>query len=371
MSEDDTDHSSESEEMEAMLDRAIVQAVLSVQRTKRKRVTPVPNTLLPPPPLHPVNLSDLIQLAFMCQTAVYRDCQQLGSIYEPLVELQGMVGAESLKQSIVDLLLQRLQHGLVMPSLGHICITGAPGTGKTTVAGILAKLLSKLQNTEGHVVHFRPETAIAPFLGQTAPKVTKLIESAFGGVLLIDEVTSLADGRTATSSDSFSKTAIDILNRMLSEHGEKFTCIVAGYKDEIHRDFFSVNPGLQRRFTSHWHMDGYSPEEMCTMAKNLFIKKQCVLTDSLPLALFTERAPHSTKPPLLDGKVSSGSLFQHNAASIETFVDCVIRAHAKRVFGALEKNRISHQDVLDGTEALRVLNTVPNTSRESCLSMYT
>ena len=56
MSEDDTDHSSESEEMEAMLDRAIVQAVLSVQRTKRKRVTPVPNTLLPPPPLHPTSI---------------------------------------------------------------------------------------------------------------------------------------------------------------------------------------------------------------------------------------------------------------------------------------------------------------------------
>ena len=377
-SDSDTDPSEDMDR--ALLNDAILQALVQMHQTdsrKRKRNADVPisNLLLSAPPCYPHDLTSLITLAQQCSTnQMFRDCQHLGALTPLLLELQQLVGLSEIKQSIAELVLLRLQKGQVpLPILGHICIVGAPGTGKTTVVNLLAKLLAKLDGSNGQVVPFRPETAIAGFLGQTAPKTAALITSAFGGVLLIDEVTSLTAGRTATSGDSFSKAAIDVLNRMLTEDGSKFTCIVAGYETEIERDFFSVNPGLRRRFTACWKIPGYTPLEMLEVTRRLLATKQMRVSPDcvLDTRFFLERLANTDKPVLVQGKVSSGSLFGDNVGSVEVFVDCLIRSHATRVFGQLEKGLLLPLDVEHGFSAFRTLRNTnvfqavserPNTS---------
>jgi SpoVK/Ycf46/Vps4 family AAA+-type ATPase len=343
-----------------LLDAAILAAIMCCSNKsvrKRRRVDDPPNIMLPPPPLRPTSLCELIELAKQSTTIVYRDCQMLGPLLPHLEELNALIGLDTIKQSIAEMVIRRLQkNSVVVPTLGHICITGGPGTGKTTIANLLAKLLASMGDCDtGQVVHFRPETAVGQFVGQTAPKVTALIKSAFGGVLLIDEVTSLSDGRSSSSGDSFSKTAIDILNRMLTEDGQKFICIVAGYADEIDRDFFSVNQGLHRRFTTTWSIDGYTPEEMCAMTykmiatKCMTLESQCLIVPKM----FIERLKNSEKPVLVNGYVSKGSLFSENAGSVDLLLDNILRCHATRVFGDVVKNILIQADVDNGLKLMR------------------
>ena len=201
--------------------------------------------------------------------------------------------------------------------------------------------------------------------------MTALIKSAFGGVLLVDEVTSLSDGRSASSGDAFSKMAIDILNRMLTEDGHRFICIVAGYADEIDRDFYSMNQGLRRRFTTTWSIDGYTASEMLEMTLRLFVAKGMVLeTCVLTANMFVERLKHSDVPVMIDGYVSKGALFSENAGSVELFVDNVLRCHASRVFGETVKNIIIQADIDTGLMRMREKSFNTTRSIPTSSTMY-
>jgi len=204
----------------------------------------------------------------------FQDSAKLPALIPHLQELQAMVGLRKIKQQVLDLVLHRVQTGLPKAYLGHVIIHGGPGVGKTTFANILAKVLHALGDLKkSKVVHASAQNMIAEYLGQTTNKTKNLIESAFGGVLLLDEASSLSDGRSNGSGDSFSKSAIDTLNRMLTEHESKFVCIIAGYKDEIKRDFMDVNPGLARRFTSVFEMEPYRPAELQQIAERRLLEK--------------------------------------------------------------------------------------------------
>lgn len=236
---------------------------------KLRRRASIPNTLLPPPPIFPTDLKSLIELAERCKDRVYADTQRLYPLLGPLKELNSLVGLVQLKQQVTDFVINKLQKkpkSEKKDALHHVLLFGPPGVGKTTFLGILSSILTGLGTiTSNKVVFGTPSSMIGRFLGSTAPMTESVIRSSFGGVLAIDEASAFSDGRSADSGNSFSKSCLDTLNRMLTEHGSKFVCVLAGYKSDIIRDVLSVNPGLKRRFTTVFEFDGYTPDQMCQL----------------------------------------------------------------------------------------------------------
>ena len=198
----------------------------------------------------------------------YITYERLLWIIEELREFDSLIGLGDLKVSLVDQIIffvQNLQSGELM----HTVLYGEQGCGKTTIGNILAKMYSNLGIlSEGTFTVARRSDFIAGYLGQTAIKTKKLLDSCMGGVLFIDEAYSL--GPSDGDSDSFSKEAIDTLNQFLSENYENFICIIAGYEKNLNDNFFSKNPGLDRRFPWKFKINKYSDKELFNIFKNNF-----------------------------------------------------------------------------------------------------
>jgi len=190
----------------------------------------------------------------------YTDC---------LAKLDGMVGLDSVKKEISNLaafLNLQIRRGETNTFQGkHYVFTGNPGTGKTTVARIMADVFRTLGIlSRGQLVEADRSKLVAGFAGQTAIKTNQLIDSAMGGVLFIDEAYTLKSG----DNDTFGAEAIDTLLKRLEDDRGKFICIVAGYTDNMH-DFIDTNPGLKSRFTQTIHFEDYTPDELTQIFINL------------------------------------------------------------------------------------------------------
>ena len=190
----------------------------------------------------------------------YTDC---------LAKLDGLVGLDSVKKEISNLaafLNLQIRRGESNTFQGkHYVFTGNPGTGKTTVARIMADVFRTLGIlSRGQLVEADRSKLVAGFSGQTAIKTNQLIDSAMGGVLFIDEAYTLKSG----DGDSFGAEAIDTLLKRLEDDRGKFICIVAGYTDNMH-DFIDTNPGLKSRFTQTIHFEDYTPDELTQIFINL------------------------------------------------------------------------------------------------------
>src|SRR6202012_6207788 len=162
-----------------------------------------------------------------------------------------LVGLQAVKQKVaeigslllVDRARQRFGLSASRPNL-HMCFTGAPGTGKTTVALMMADLLRRLGYLEkGHLVHAMRDDLVAEYVGQTAPKTKKVLERAMGGVLFIDEAYYLY---RAMDSRDYGQEAIDILLQVMENERDKLVVILAGYKEKM-EGFFESNPGMRSR----------------------------------------------------------------------------------------------------------------------------
>lgn len=200
----------------------------------------------------------------------------LNELVPILKELNEMIGLEQAKQQIITHILYFIR-GLAnnpcnscidcslqipciknMQDMFHTVITGPPGVGKTTFAKILGKIYCKLGKTQDKFNIVSRSQLISGYLGRTAKKTQKVINKSIGGVLFIDEAYSL--GNTG-DHDSYSKECIDTLNLNLSEN-RNFICIIAGYKEELEKCFFGVNPGLERRFVFRYNIEPYSYDEL-------------------------------------------------------------------------------------------------------------
>lgn len=190
-------------------------------------------------------------------------------ISDCLAKLDGLVGLTAVKKEVSNLasfLNLQIKRGETNTFQGkHYVFTGNPGTGKTTVARIMADVFRTLGIVaKGQLVEADRSKLVAGFSGQTAIKTNQLVDQAMGGVLFIDEAYTLKSG----DGDTFGSEAIDTLLKRLEDDRGKFICIVAGYTDQMH-DFIDSNPGLKSRFTQTIHFDDYTPDELTEIFLNL------------------------------------------------------------------------------------------------------
>jgi SpoVK/Ycf46/Vps4 family AAA+-type ATPase len=177
-----------------------------------------------------------------------------------LKELNQLIGMKQLKQQIINQILFFIQSLNDQGIFYHSVITGNPGTGKTTIINLLSKIYKHMGFlTTNKIVKVDRSDLIGQYLGHTAFQTKKVLESAKGGILLIDEVYSLG---SLDNRDSFAKECVDTINQYLSEHVDELVCIIAGYEDEIESYFFKQNKGLKRRFPWKFNIEDYSAEEL-------------------------------------------------------------------------------------------------------------
>ncbi len=166
----------------------------------------------------------------------------------------------------------------------HTILIGNPGTGKTTVARILAKIYKALGILEkGHMVETDRQGLVAGFVGQTAIKTAEKIEEAIGGVLFIDEAYSLSN-KTGGAHGDFGDEAIQILLKRMEDQRGLFFVFVAGYTDNM-ETFIKANPGLASRFDKTLKFDDYNPEELHQIALQMLLEEGYTLEEDAKIHL--------------------------------------------------------------------------------------
>ena len=204
-----------------------------------------------------------------------------GSEPEAIKELDELVGLENVKTEIRSIVnfakIQgiRKRRGLkVFPISYHLVFIGNPGTGKTTVARIVAKIYKQLGLlSKGHLVEVDRSGLVAGYVGQTAIKTQEVIAKAMGGILFIDEAYMLSNEK-----DVFGQEAIDTLLKAMEDHREDLIVIVAGY-ESLMQTFIESNPGLKSRFNRFIHFDDYTPSELYDIFTGLCSKNQYTLSE--------------------------------------------------------------------------------------------
>ncbi len=210
------------------------------------------------------------------------------TLEQALAELDGMVGLKEVKAEIHKLVdytkiaQMRKKQGLKVPSMSYHCVfTGNPGTGKTTVARILGDIYRELGILKsGHLVETDRSGLVGSYVGQTAIKTNKLIDSALDGVLFIDEAYALAGG----GKGDYGAEAIASLLKRMEDDRDRLVVVVAGYSKEM-RAFLESNSGMQSRFNRYIHFPDYSAEELTEMFKLRAKKNQFILAPDLEAGL--------------------------------------------------------------------------------------
>ena len=164
---------------------------------------------------------------------------------------------------LVDRLRKKFELSSETPTL-HMCFTGNPGTGKTTVAMRMGEILKRLGYVrEGHLVTVTRDDLVGQYIGHTAPKTKEVIKKAMGGVLFIDEAYYLYKPE---NERDYGQESIEILLQVMENNRDDLVVILAGYKDKMER-FFQSNPGMRSRIAHHIDFPDYSSEELLYIAK--------------------------------------------------------------------------------------------------------
>jgi len=203
---------------------------------------------------------------------------KLYNIIPSLEKLKNIIGMKNIKDQIFKSICYFLHQHNNINEMNHIMIMGPPGVGKTTIAHIMGDIYLQLGFLENDTfITARRSDLIAKYLGQTADKTQKVIDSAMGGVLFIDEVYSLGNKE---QRDSFAKECIDTINLNMSRTDMPWLLIVGGYEEDINESFLAFNKGLERRFTVKLKLEGYSGEELYHILMSFIKEDNWEITDN-------------------------------------------------------------------------------------------
>jgi probable Rubsico expression protein CbbX len=259
-------------------------------------------------------------------------------------ELVGLVPIKKQVEEIGSLLLVdrvRQRFGLLAPRPNlHMCFTGAPGTGKTTVGLLMADLLHQLGYLErGQLVHAMRDDMVGEFVGQTAPKTRRVLERAMGGVLFIDEASALYQ---PDNSKDFGLEAIETLLQVMENERDRLIVILAGYKDRMDT-FFESNPGLRSRIAHHMDFANYDVDELVAIGKVMLERASYYLSESAEMA-FREYLTIRMQQPLFA-----------NARSVRNELERARLRHAHRLAADWQRHwkkddlmRIEADDIFGG-----------------------
>lgn len=241
--------------------------------------------------------------------ALDRELVGLAPVKTRVREIAALLAVEKLRRSV----------GLQAeaPPL-HMCFTGNPGTGKTTVALKMASILHRLGYArKGHLVAVTRDDLVGQYIGHTAPKTREVVKRAMGGVLFIDEAYYLY--RPENERD-YGQEAIEILLQAMENQRDDLVVILAGYQDRMAR-FFASNPGMASRIAHHVEFPDYTEEELFAIASLMLERMQYRLSAEAATALREYIARRRRQPRFA------------NARSIRNALDRARLRHANRLLG--------------------------------------
>jgi probable Rubsico expression protein CbbX len=248
-----------------------------------------------------------------------------------------LIGLKPVKTRIREiaalLLVDRLRRQFALssetPTL-HMCFTGNPGTGKTTVAMRMGEILKRLGYVrEGHLVTVTRDDLVGQYIGHTAPKTKEVIKKAMGGVLFIDEAYYLYKPE---NERDYGAESIEILLQIMENNRDDLVVILAGYKDKMEK-FFQSNPGMRSRIAHHIDFPDYSAEELLYIA-NLMLERQNYRFTPGGEQAFTEYLKRRMKMPHFS-----------NARSVRNALDRARLRQANRLFADAGK-KLSKADLV-------------------------
>ncbi|WP_052019672.1 AAA family ATPase [Paenibacillus sp. JCM 10914] len=249
--------------------------------------------------------------------------EQMESISHIFQELNGLVGLDKVKDLIYEIyaFLQieklRKEMGLKVSSQSyHMLFKGNPGTGKTTVARIVAKLFQKMGVlSKGHLVEVERADLVGEYIGHTAQKTRELVKKAMGGILFIDEAYSLARG----GEKDFGKEAVDSLVKVMEDRNDDFIIILAGYPNEMDT-FLETNTGLPSRFPIKLDFQDYSIDELTLIADKMARERDYIMVPETNRKL---------REIILDEKINEINF--SNARFVRNVIEKSIRQQAVRL----------------------------------------
>ena len=258
------------------------------------------------------------------------------TLEQMMEELNALVGLKSVKQDLTNLInlvkvrKLREERGMKQPDITlHLVFSGNPGTGKTTVARLLAKIYKVLGVvSEGQLVEVDRSNLVAGYIGQTATQTAEIVESAIGGILFIDEAYTLIK---AGDEKDFGQEAVDTLLKLMEDNRDDLIVIVAGYTDKM-EEFVNSNPGLKSRFNKYIFFNDYSGKEL-TKIYNSMAKKQ-------------EYAPDAEAAKYIEEYLTSRAKAHEenfaNAREVRNYLERCIERQATRI---VEIKEISDDDL--------------------------
>jgi probable Rubsico expression protein CbbX len=242
---------------------------------------------------------------------------------------------------VIDQLRRHAGLAAGRPTL-HMCFTGNPGTGKTTVAMRMADILHRLGYIErNQVVAVTRDDLVGQYVGHTAPKTKEVLKRAYGGVLFIDEAYYLY--RPENERD-YGVEAIEILLQVMENERDRLVVVLAGYKDRMD-DFFRLNPGMSSRVAHHIDFPDYSADELMAIARLMLSAENYVLSPDAEQAFRQYLVLRMRRPR-----------FAH-ARSVRNGIERARLRHANRVYDAVRSGADPTVEMLRQIEAQDILKS--------------